>query len=1227
MRTEKEELGKVSLTADGQWDINNHYERLCLVHDGYFASYLSRKEVPKGILLTNKEYWQPIANLRDDVRVDYETFKKWIKENFEDFKENVLKDQELFKEYIKENVQNIWNYVHHLVPEVNWDDVRALVIKCVEDMVEDGLLKIGITTVKTFDDLNDDKYKQPGNFIYVRDENRYYTYNKDEKWYQMPIIYIGNEEPGEVLWIDPQEDKDINGEDDEELKVIRNALSELQDKVKELSRLQTVGIIPGNTANGYRRILMASAEPEMPEDVPEENQPDEDDDEDKPSEEPATNTVTCICCKMDTITNFAQNKADLVDGELIFYTDRKKFGVYYGGKFYLNGSGGDSGESGGGISLDELYQLNLERLNFTNGSETYRVTVDESGKWTVRQFNESITKPGNPDDAFGVYISQYLCMNSIYCGGEGNEDCLCTYNYVEIANGSKKDINLKGLYLLYTDGTKESPSDIGYIWDVLELDGVVKAGNTFVIRGAECNTSKNAFISVDNYDMIWNKNNKPIVFKQGPSSFYLCAGESFRELLEKKTLNNPWESKTTKVGYIDSCGFGTGSVGEGSATFTVDDDWNKILFVRWFMLEPAKQGNKAYASRKTTDLWTYINLEKQTTALGNSLQYYYPDDIKAKYKPMASYLGKTFFTNKTTFDSNHANYINITFGIQATDNGEGATRCFNWVSVGYYDEYVEYRKKGSTDWTKVYSFTDNNSSNPEWVTKFIEHYKRFRWTASDGTIVTTHKAIIKGLEKGSYEYRVGRDNNSLYTSDILTFTVEADSDVTNFSFIHISDQQGFNWQEYTAWWKTSYMINKTEKNYNFFINTGDITQSGNRANEWLDYYQGKKYNIDKCEMFTIGNNDLCGHVSTELTNGEDATSKYSHINVLRYFCFELDVNNNYSFEWQEETYPIYSLYSFNYGKYHFVSLNSEIAIATSKMYKDWESDAYQGDRTFAENANAYIEDWFKKDLQLWKGNDTEPTNCSKCIVYMHEMPFTIVTWSFMGGESARVGSHLNTLNSRGLYRFSRLFKKYGIRVVLGGHKHTYSISKPIYDAPTGYIGNNNKPSSGVDLMGEVTTADTRVPVIQVTDVSHVKKNDKFARYEVVSKLDAPYYIMSQASGYKLVSNKEQPSGPEYTIPWLLSYFKAKTNAASPTENVAQHYPMYIRYDLTDTNVKVTAKQVHNIWDVRLDNNSKKFDMNKQLSELSVESMTLSTISDEDKRNYGITNIDNLTITL
>nr|DAX58396.1 MAG TPA: hypothetical protein [Caudoviricetes sp.] len=32
------------------------------------------------------------------------------------------------------------------------------------------------------------------------------------------------------------------------------------------------------------------------------------------------------------------------------------------------------------------------------------------------------------------------------------------------------------------------------------------------------------------------------------------------------------------------------------------------MYVRWFMLEPSKQGNKAYGARKTKSLWTYINM-------------------------------------------------------------------------------------------------------------------------------------------------------------------------------------------------------------------------------------------------------------------------------------------------------------------------------------------------------------------------------------------------------------------------------------------------------------------------------------------------------------------------------------------------------------------------------------------------------------------------------------------
>lgn len=79
MKTIEEELGKVSLTCNGQWN-NRPYERLCIVHDGFYASYISRKAVPAGIPLSNEEYWQPISKLREDLVIDYETFKKEILE-------------------------------------------------------------------------------------------------------------------------------------------------------------------------------------------------------------------------------------------------------------------------------------------------------------------------------------------------------------------------------------------------------------------------------------------------------------------------------------------------------------------------------------------------------------------------------------------------------------------------------------------------------------------------------------------------------------------------------------------------------------------------------------------------------------------------------------------------------------------------------------------------------------------------------------------------------------------------------------------------------------------------------------------------------------------------------------------------------------------------------------------------------------------------------------------
>lgn len=852
----------------------------------------------------------------------------------------------------------------------------------------------------------------------------------------------------------------------------------------------------------------------------------------------------------------------------------------------------------------------VSQILIEDNSKVLKTVVDSNNYITVVETDSKTTPVGTKLPTWNVYINHLLCINSVACNSTS-----CSHNYVELANGSKEDINLNGLYLLYTDCSKSSESNTGYVWQQLSLKGIIKAGSTFVIRGKQSNPIKESLIKVDSYDMEWD-----IEFKQNKATFYLCVGDSFKPLLESNSFGNPWEANL--IGYIDSCGFGAEASAEGNSPLLVNDNWNDIIFVRWFMFETAKQGTKAFAKRKTKDLWTYIDLTKNTTKAGNSIQYYYTDDIKLKYTPKASYLGKNFFTISTLFRQDIPNYVNLTFGRQATDSGSGATRCFNWISVGYYDEYVEIRKQGE-EWSKHYSIIEKDSSNTANINKFINYYKRYKWIAPDGTFVTTHKCIIDKLTAGTYEYRIQRDNSN-YSSKIYTFKILGDSEVTTFSYIQTSDQQGFNWQEYQAWKKSSYMISK-EQNIEFTINTGDITQNGNRINEWLDYYDGREYLNHFPEMFTVGNNDLCGKEFSELTDGEVNISKYNHINVLRYFTFEMDSDNPCQIAWEGNTYPIYSTYSFNYGKYHFVSLNSEYAQASSKMYKNKDTDSDKGDVSFAQAANAAIEDWFIKDLKLWKQTEEFPTGCEKCIVYTHDAPFSIVTYDFMNtSTTARAGSKLNTINNNGTYRFSRLFKKMGIRLVMAGHKHTYGISKPIYDAPIEYL-EGNKASSTVDILsGEITTELSRKPVIQVLQQEQVQESN-FARYEVVNKISAPTYVTSQATGYKLISNKEQPSGDAYRIPWLLAYFPAATSASSPKENVAQHKPMYIKYDVSDTNIVITAIQIEGIWEVN--DTTAKFDFNKQVDNLQTVKMTLSTTLPEDLTIYNISETDSYTITL
>ena len=62
MVTNERNIGKVSISCDGVWDIKKDYDKLCLVtNDSY--NYISRKQVPNGTDITNEEYWQKLYSV------------------------------------------------------------------------------------------------------------------------------------------------------------------------------------------------------------------------------------------------------------------------------------------------------------------------------------------------------------------------------------------------------------------------------------------------------------------------------------------------------------------------------------------------------------------------------------------------------------------------------------------------------------------------------------------------------------------------------------------------------------------------------------------------------------------------------------------------------------------------------------------------------------------------------------------------------------------------------------------------------------------------------------------------------------------------------------------------------------------------------------------------------------------------------------------------------------
>ena len=866
--------------------------------------------------------------------------------------------------------------------------------------------------------------------------------------------------------------------------------------------------------------------------------------------------------------------------------------------FKVDTEGNLVGKDNSAITIDEF----MKTLGTNAGkydAENYQAVRGFVADYLARK-NETYSLSGGVNKTGDAgKLSDRFRISSFYAPITTDERHGCTHSFIELENSSEVDIPLTGVYLHFYNPAENDYSGVVHH---LALDGVIKAGGTYLVRGAKHAEfeDESAFIKVKTFDKEWYENGKPISFEQEPvkpsedgktvasdsnvkKAYRFCLTYGLPDLAADDILvrkNTGGATKDDVVGeyinvdntdtfydkttypniilnprFIDSCSYSTfASVSE---QYGNDNPWyangdggkgivitKNSMFRLMFALDPAKQAYNGFNGKdssrirynKATDIQV-VNLDKEFIGYPHSNEIVKID----RYTPKASFENKNIMTDKSQLDREKPNMVTCSFGVDVYN-----TRCFNWISCGTFDEYVWIRKKSDVDWISFSSYEKVSEDVIEKATPI--HRKEYskdvnntgyarminRFPGND-VLFTSHKCVVvlpDVAEPTVYEYVVGRpdkDGNPdpEHTNRIFTFTLYPRT--YEGRVYQVTDQQGFHWIEYQVWAASAEFLNEQIKKecdeinavegntkvFPILINTGDMTQSGARVNEWLDYYNGGVSLFNHLEqMNCVGNNDLCPVNPRELGTGNDndkSNSQFFHY----FYCFDVKDTEKYNSTLDDdkkffsgetlvvkahagsvdgaeinikEDRFIPSMYYFKTSKVLYVMVNSEIPYAGVQKWFGLCSDGgkYINIYTGIESANNgnYAGDvtYFTpiyETIYAWLKSNKDDDNSRKVVFAMHEMPFTVITKVSLTNDSSdqigqtrnhptkagRLGSNVNQLNineNRGIYWCSRLLEYFNCKLVIGGHKHTYALSHPIKEKYS-WTYNGVTKDSGVEI--------------------------------------------------------------------------------------------------------------------------------------------------------------------
>lgn len=710
------------------------------------------------------------------------------------------------------------------------------------------------------------------------------------------------------------------------------------------------------------------------------------------------------------------------------------------------------------------------------------------------------------------------------------------------------------------------------------------------------------------------------------------------------------QQQTWKWYYIDSLVFNANATDAAWADQKVTAPSNSIV-KRTFSLDPAKQAFTAttlYDSSRyrNANVGTDIQIVDLTTS-----EISFPHSPEKypieRYTPKSSKYHKNVSTDKTKLDMEKPNMVTCAFGIDSY-----TTRCFNWISAGQFDEYV-FLKNGD-EWIPFESYKNIS----EVISETTSYPRRKEFTSVDTNNViyarisntfpgfnvnyTSHKCILKlraeaVSEKTTYTYIVGRmDQNGNpdfnHCSEEYTFTLYPTS--AKPRIYQTTDQQGFHWVEYQAWAASAIALNNRIESdcandpaiIPVLVNTGDMTQNGTRINEWLDYYNAGKPLFKHLEQMNVtGNNDLCGTDPTVLGTGNDvgkSNSYYFHV----FYCYEVNES--------EGIIPIIqgddgikryvpSLYYFDFENYRVLMCNSEITFINCR---DWFKKNYDANSVVnvytgwtvpvssTEGSTVYVDGFTTIYTMLYNIlNENKQSKNRKVIAACHEMPFTVITRgsmavadnvasnsrSFNTSTSSLIGCHMNQLtkqDTKGIYWFSRLLEYFGVKLCIGGHKHTYAVSHPVREFYYWDGGNKNSLDNASEVKMENTLKNddllwssdnypahlSKLPIINQSDYNEYSDHTDHSNFIHPKVIDTNntksgvVYYMCQATGYKLTSNKELPS-PYQEFAQLIPSTGLKADGSdSPDSN--QRRPMFsiIDFDVNNKEFSIALLRIENI---------------------------------------------------